>query len=166
VDKTAIYRKTGKGAAEVNSAERSIDRRLRPLLILVDGHRTALGIYALISAIGIREQDFDDLVDGGYIEAVARPGGLQAEAGGAAPGLPAPSRSSLERYTDGKRYLCETAADKLGLMSTLFVLKLERCSSVDELAGLLPDFEKAIGKKLDPGYAYHCRRIAESLLYE
>ena len=165
LDKTAIYRKTDKGAAEVVANARNIDRRLRPLLILVDGHRTALSIYALISAIGIREEDFDQLEAGGYIEPLARPGAARA-AGADSAAPPAARRSSLERYSDGKRYLCETVADKIGLMSYFFVLKVEKCSSVEELKALLPEFEKAIARKLDPSYAFHCRRIAESILSE
>ncbi len=171
MDKTAIYRKTEKGIAEVAASTRSVDRRLRPLLILVDGHRTALSIHALISAIGIRETDFDQLEAGGYIEPIARP--ALAGQGGAAsqePGLQAPApaarRSSLERYADGKRYLCEVAAEKLGLLSYLFVLKVERCGSVAELRVLLPEFEQAIARKLDASYAFHCRRIAESIVGE
>ena len=139
------------------------------MLILIDGHRTALAIQALTGAIGIREQDFDLLEAGGYIEPIARPV-RAAPSAAAAPAPPAPeaagppARTSLERYSDGKRYLSETAADKLGLMSYLFILKVEKCASTAELRALLPEFEKALARRLDPGYAFHCRRIAASLL--
>ena len=44
------------------------------------------------------------------------------------------------------------------------MLKIEKCSSADELMALLPEFEQAITKKLDKAYAVHCRRIAETIL--
>ena len=167
MDRGAIYRKTDKGLAEIAGTERTVDRRLRPLLILVDGNRTANSIHALISGIGIREEDFDQLAASGYIEAMARPDQRQAaNDGSAAPAEPPlhQRRSSLERFADGQRYLNETVSDKLGLRAFFFVLKIEKCSSAAELMALLPEFEEAIAKKLDKAYAVHCRRIAETIL--
>jgi len=171
LDKGAIYRKTKKGLAEITSAERSVDRRLRPLLILVDGHRTAARIHALMSGIGIREEDFDQLAAGGYIETIARPDSVVAANDDtrptqSAPPAPLTRRTSFERFSDGQRYLCETATDKLGLRSFLFVLKLEKCSSAEQLMAVLPEFEQALAKKLDKDYARHCRKIAETILRE
>ncbi len=168
MDRTAIYRKTVKGIAEITSSERTVDRRLRPLLILVDGERTATRIHALISGIGIREEDFDRLAAAGYIEKVALPNAANSanDAIGPDPAAPPQRRNSFERFSDGQRYLCETAADKLGLKSFLFVLKLEKCSSAKDLLGVLPDFENALTKKFDKTYARHCVRIAETILRE
>jgi len=169
LDKAAIYRKTNKGLAEITSGQRTIDRRLRPVLILVDGHRTAARIHSLMGGIGIQEEDFDQLAAGGFIETIARPETLVAAnddtkpTASAAP-APSPRRSSFDRFSDGQRYLCETAADKLGLLSFLFVLKLEKCSSAEQLLALLPEFEQALAKKLDKDYARHCRKIAETIL--
>lgn len=170
VDRAAIYRKTDKGQAEITSSQRKVDRRLRPLLILVDGNRTANSIHALISGIGIREEDFDQLAAGGFIEVLARPDRIKPAANDSLVQDPAPppvhKRTSLERFADGQRYLNETAADKLGLLSFLFVLKIEKCSSAADLMALLPEFEQALAKKLDKSYAAHCRRIAETILKE
>ena len=96
MDKAAIYRKTEKGLAEITATERSVDRRLRPLLILVDGERTATRVHALISGIGIQEQDFDELLAGGYIEMVPRPG---AAAPGSVQEAPAPNPVLGQRRT-------------------------------------------------------------------
>ncbi|HYB51756.1 MAG TPA: hypothetical protein VED47_11680 [Burkholderiaceae bacterium] len=169
MDKAAIYRKTKKGLAEITSTERTVDRRLRPLLILVDGNRTAARIHALMGGIGIREEDFDQLAASGYIETIARPDAPAAANDETRPAQPpaqaqAQRRTSFERFSDGQRYLCETATDKLGLMSFLFVLKLEKCSSAEQLLTLLPEFEQALAKRLDKDYARHCRRIAETIL--
>jgi hypothetical protein len=168
VDTTAIYRKTQKGIAELTASVRTVERRVRPLLILVDGHRTATRIHSLINGIGIREEDFDKLETDGFIEIVARPVAMEAANDETRPSMPptVQLRSSYERYSDGQQYLCETAAEKLGLMSFVFVLKLEKCSSAKDLMALLPEFERAIARKFDETYARHCRRIAETILAE
>jgi hypothetical protein len=168
VDRRAIYRKTPRGQSEIIGKERTVDRRLRPLLILVDGYRSATHIHSLIGGIGIREEDFDFLIANGFIEAIAlpRPGTAANDPGDPAQTSAAPiqKRSAIDRYTDGKRYLTETAADRLGIWSFMFVLKLEKCSSAEDLMALVPEFEEAIGRKLDKSYARHCRQIAESIL--
>jgi hypothetical protein len=174
LDKRAIYRKTDKGVAEITGSERTVDRRLRPLLILVDGNRTATYIHSLIGGIGIREEDFDHLISGGFIEAISLPNMAPAAndadataAQGAAAAPPASvlqRRGSVDRYCDGKRYLSETAADRLGLKSFFFQLKLEKTSTSEDLLALLPEFEEALARKVHDDYARHCRRIAESLL--
>jgi hypothetical protein len=172
VDRRAIYRKTPKGLSEISGKDRTVDRRLRPLLILVDGYRTATHIHSLIGGIGIREEDFDRLIAGGFIEAISlpkmggpRPGTAANDPGDAAQtAATIQKRSAIDRYTDGKRYLTETAADRLGIWSFIFVLKLEKCSSPEDLMALVPEFEEAIGRKLDKSYGRHCRQIAESIL--
>ena len=166
MDRRAIYRKTPKGLSEIIGRDRSVERRLRPLLILVDGYRTATHIHSLIGGIGIQEQDFDRLVAGGFIEAIAlpKPGTAANDPLAENPSAPIQKRSAIDRYTDGKRYLTETAADRLGIWSFMFVLKLEKCSSAEDLMALVPEFEQAIGRKLDKSYARHCRQIAESIL--
>ncbi len=170
MDRRAIYRKTPKGLSEITGRDRTVERRLRPLLILVDGYRTATHIHSLIGGIGIREEDFDQLIQGGFIEAIAlprsgpRPGTAANDPGDLAQGPLIQKRSVVDRYTDGKRYLTETAADRLGIWSFMFVLKLEKCSSPEDLLALVPEFEEAIGRKLDKSYARHCRQIAESIL--
>lgn len=168
MDRTAIYRKTDKGHAEITGTSRAVDRRLRPLLILVDGHRTATRIHALISGIGIREEDFDHLVRGGYIEKIVLPNTEAANEGIGPAGLPPPvvKRTSVERFSDGQRYLNEMAGDKLGLKSFFLVLKIEKSSSAEDLMALLPDFETALAKKFDSAYAQHCARIARSILQD
>ena len=118
---------------------------------------------------GIREEHFDDLEGGGYIEIMRRPDPVavseaaandprRAEADESDPAI------AVRRFSEGQRYMTETVADKLGLRSFLFVLKIEKCSGANDLIALLPEFEKAIAKRLDADYARHCRRIAQTIL--
>ena len=115
MDRRAVYRKTSRGQTEITGRERTVDRRLRPLLILVDGYRTATHIHSLIGGIGIREEDFDFLIANGLIEAIAlpRPGTAANDPSAQDSSAPVQKRSAIDRYTDGKRYLTETAAERL-----------------------------------------------------
>ena len=166
MDKKAIYRKTPLGQAEITAQKRTVDRRLRPILILTDGNRTAAHVHALTSGIGIREEDIDQLISEGYIEAIARPEAANdAEVPQqASPPEAAQPRSDHERYVDGQRYLTETAAEWLGLRSFLFVLKIEKCHTADELMALMPEFEQAIGRRVDKEFGRRCAKIAETIL--
>lgn|GEM_PF-2264394 len=169
MDKKAIYRKTALGLAEITAAKRTVERRLRPVLILTDGNRTAAQVHALTSGIGIQEHDFDQLVAHGFIEVIALPESAAFTGhrdDTSPPTAPAPNqpRSDLERHSDGSRYLTEAAAEQLGLMSFFFVLKIEKCSSPEDLLALLPEFEQAIARKVDPDFARRSTRIAETIL--
>jgi hypothetical protein len=170
LDKKAIYRKTARGLAEITAQKRSVDRRLRPVLILTDGNRTAAHVHALTSGIGIREEDFDQLIADGYIEVIERPEAANDPEGRgdasqpAAPAAAPVQRSEFERYSDGQRYLTETAAEWLGLRSFLFVLKIEKSHTPDELLALVPEFEQAIARKTDREFGRRCARIAETIL--
>jgi hypothetical protein len=56
------------------------------------------------------------------------------------------SRDELARFRAAKSFINETVVDALGVRAFLFTLKLERCSTRDDLAALLPDYAKAIRK--------------------
>jgi hypothetical protein len=63
-----VYRKTAKGNAEINAKGGGLDRKLRPLLILVDGHRGSDVIISLAAGIGIEAGALKQLEADGYIE--------------------------------------------------------------------------------------------------
>jgi hypothetical protein len=62
---------------------------------------------------------------------------------------PAPASSAL-RYTAAKELMNGLAVDAAGLRSVLFVLQLERTTTLADLAALLPRFEKLVGKRVGP----------------
>jgi hypothetical protein len=171
-----VYRKTAKGNAEINAKGGGLDRKLRPLLILVDGHRGSDVIISLAAGIGIEAGALKQLEADGYIEplrtrgepVVAANRGPATTSAGAPPRTlePAPSRTNINRLRDGTQYMNETVTEALGVRALFFVLKIERCSSTLELIQLLPDFEKAVAKKRGPQYAAQCRLIAAEIVSE
>lgn len=56
--------------------------------------------------------------------------------------------SAARRYTPAKELMNSLAVDAAGLRSVLFVLQLERTSTVNDLQGLLPRFEKLLAKSV------------------
>jgi len=170
LDRKAIYRKTARGVEEITTANRTVDRRVRPALILTDGNRSGALVLSLTSGIGIGEADFDELIDSGFIEAIALPVGTETVAFGQPTGEHRTSsgvaepRSDLERYSDGQRFLNETITDHLGVRAYFFVLKVERCSSAEELIELVPKFEESLARKVDQDFARRCARIAMAIL--
>ena len=180
-----VYRKTAKGNEEIKAKKGRLDRKLRPVLILADGHRSTDIIVALAAGIGVQPDALRQLAADGYIEAVrvrvetkvAAAAATQAPAmvssGKPPPTLtasttstlePARPRTALERFHDGTQYLNETVTEARGVRALFFVLKIERCSSAADLIKLLPDFEAEVAKKHGPQYAAHCRLIAAEIL--
>ena len=181
----AVYRKTAKGNQEISAKQGGLDRKLRPLLILVDGRRGSDVIVTLAAGIGVQASALKQLEADGYIEPVrvrseakaavtsrspatlssgAPPSTLSAPTTGTLE--PARPRTNLERFRDGTQYLNETVTEALGFRALFFVLKIEKCSSTTDLIQLLPEFEKAVAKKHGPQYAAHCRLIAAEIVAE
>lgn len=161
MDINAIYRKTDKGIAELSTKHGTLERRLRPLLILVDGRRPLSRVQALVEGIGIAQGDLVQLEAQGLIEPADA---AAAAAVAATPRAEDASKSEYDRFSDGRRFLNETATDVLGVRAFFFVLKVERTASTADLLALLDDFEAALARKRDRAFAAHCRGIAEAIL--
>jgi len=137
------YAKTEKGIAEIRSRGQNLRGRLRTMLILVDPSKTGEDLRASAAQLGVDSDFLETLVRDGYVVVVA---GLDAASG--APSAPSPvvTTDELKRFRDAKAFINETIVDALGVRAFLFTLKLERCSTREELARLLPYYAKAIRK--------------------
>ena len=166
MDADIVYRKTDLGFSEIASVRRSVDFRLRPLLILVDGQRSTSRIQALLGDSAAPDEYFSHLASGGYIEPIDDDEPMP-EVYGPEPvfDLPiGPVTLSTRRFADCQHFMIETAAAKMGLLSFLFVLRIEKCDTIEALVALLPEFENGIARRFDPEHARQCRREAQSLL--
>jgi hypothetical protein len=133
------YAKTDKGTEEIRSRGKNLRGRLRTMLILIDPSKTGDELRASASQIGVEPDFLDMLLRDGYIVAL---GGTESPDD--APRVV--SRDELARFRAAKAFINETVVDALGVRAFLFTLKLERCSTRDDLAALLPDYAKAIRK--------------------
>ena len=134
------YTKTDKAIEEIHSRGKHLRGRMRTMLFLIEPSKTVDELSASAAQIGVEPDFLETLIRDGYVIAVA------ANEGG--PAQPAPRAVTREhvRLRAAKSFLNETLVDALGIRAFLFTRKLERCSTREELAALLPDYAKAIGK--------------------
>ena len=135
------YAKTEKGTEEIRSRGKNLRGRLRTMLILIDPSKTGDELRASATQIGVEPEFLDMLLKDGYIVAL---GGAESPTVADVPREV--SRDELARFRAAKSFINETVVDALGVRAFLFTLKLERCTTRDDLAALLPDYAKAIRK--------------------
>jgi hypothetical protein len=117
---STTYRKTEKGRTEVATRAARLSPRLRGLLILVDGQRSAEALGALVT-VGA-DALLAELADGGFIEPVA--------ASRPSPGPAASPQVSLrERQQQAVRYLTE----RLGPTADSVAMRIEAARNPDDL---------------------------------
>ncbi len=175
-----MYRKTEAGREEISQRTRKLPTQLRTILLMVDGQRTPAQLRALINDMKAPPDTLEQLALEGLIELV--PAGFNAAGvvdvvtprGGAAPATDTPEAAvaALEAQAvaeaqeaddasaaqSGKYILLyEKMSDAvrahLGLRGYFMQLKIERCTTADELEALLPEFREALAKAKGESFA-------------
>ena len=54
--------------------------------------------------------------------------------------------TEADAFREARKFMNETAVDAMGIRALFFTLKLEKCATRPELAALLPDYLKLLGK--------------------
>lgn len=122
-----IYRKTPLGVAEIESRAMKIPQRLRSLLIMIDGKRTAASLAAMAQA----EQCIAELHAQGLIEPAAAPAPAPTPV---PPRLAKPAVS----FETNLRLIVRELNDAVGPAAETLAIKMERTRNVAELRALLP----------------------------
>lgn len=172
-----ILTKTPAGIEELKARALKLPPRLRTMLIMVDGMRTVTQLREAAAALGAPDDCLDTLVAAGLVSAPARlendatsaqaSTGPDASGSAVAPVSPAHASnasqvgntaktdapSHVDRFTAARKLMNDTAVDELGLRAFLFTLKLERCSTADDLRALLPGFAQSLSKARDESFA-------------
>ena len=91
------YKKTDKGQAEIDGAVRQLPQRLRMVLVLVDGRRSADDLQQMLPAA--TPQTLQSLLDEGYIAPAPAPAPLRRASTAAAPAA-APSAAAADPMFD------------------------------------------------------------------
>ena len=138
---TTRYAKTEMGTEEIRSRRKNLRGRERTMLILVDPSKTGDELRASAARIGVPGDFLQTLVRDGYVVAVA---GTEGETADSAPRMV--TKDEFGRFRAAKAFMNETVVDALGVRAFMFTLKLERCSTLPDLANLLPGYAKAIAK--------------------
>ena len=138
----AIYAKTAAGAAEVKSRRLKLAPKLRTMLILIDGSKPALILREEAGALGVPAD---------FIEQLERLG-LVAPVAGAGPGAPgaappaAAEMNPLAHFRLAQQFMNDTAVNALGIKAFFFTLKMEKCTTVEDLRAMVETYRAAIAK--------------------
>ena len=137
MDSATVYQKTRKGEDEIKARSAKLIPKLRTMLILIDGSKTAGQLDGLAKQLGL---------PGDYI-AQLEGQGLIARAGPApAADQAAPPQDEFQRFSTARRFMNDTVVNALGIRAFFFTLKLEKASTRRELADLLDDYRNAVAK--------------------
>jgi hypothetical protein len=139
-----IYRKTPLGVAEIESRTLKIPQRLRSLLIMIDGKRSAASLAAMAQA----EESIAALHAQGLIEpAVVAPApateAAQPDPAPAAPS-PRPAKATAVPYETSRRIVVRELTDAVGPAAETLAIKLERTRNAAELRALLPQMLQVV----------------------
>jgi hypothetical protein len=149
-----IFRKTEKGSEEIVSRKYKLAPKLRTILILMDGKTSVDTLAEVTRHMGLPDDYLAYMEKEGFISALdadspytsapGTPG--EAGAGSVAASGPAASQNPVTRFRQAQRFMNNTVVDAIGVRSFFFTLKLERCSTTNELAELLGEYTRLIAK--------------------
>lgn len=148
----AVYGKTPAGNAEVTNRKIKLPPKLRTMLILIDGTKPALLLREEAEALGVGADFLEQLEK---LNLVTRVGSVAGAAGSALatekemPSINARTLAGMDsfaRFRMAKELMNVTAVNALGIKAFFFTLKLERCSTVDDLRALMDPYREAIAK--------------------
>src|SRR5262249_43002209 len=143
MDASVVYQKTRKGEDEIKARAAKLPPKVRTMLIMVDGSKTSGQLAGIAKQLGVTE-DYIALLEGQGL--IAPAAGKAAAPAHQPSGAGAPPQDEFERFRAAKTFMNETVVNALGMRSFFFTLKLEKCGTRAELAGLVEDYGKAIAK--------------------
>ncbi|HOX71193.1 MAG TPA: hypothetical protein PLR28_00270 [Dokdonella sp.] len=156
--------KTAAGRAEISARKLHLNPRQRTVLIAVNGNQSMQQIRDQFRVLGDVDAIIGNLHEYGLLE---------LHGGGAVPAAVAPSKAVPATEPEMpqmpplglvRQFMNESSVAALGLRAFMFTLKLERCYAKDELLGLLPEYQRVLGKAKDPAYADAMTRHAREML--
>ncbi|HVO87724.1 MAG TPA: hypothetical protein VMV45_04215 [Casimicrobiaceae bacterium] len=143
MEPTDIYAKTELGVQEIRERKLNLPITLRSLLILVDGNRTVSDLLEKARAFRLDDRALAALERGGLIV-------KRYSAPSQTPGAPAPrpTEDQVERYLKAQQMMSDAINAHLGFRGYGLMLRLQKTANVRDLHELLPDFAKALIKRI------------------
>jgi len=139
-----IYAKTEEGVRELKERKRNLPVALRSLLIMVDGNRTVAEVLERARVLRVDVTALATLERAGLI--AKRFSAPSATESAAAPS--ARSESEIERFLAAQQKLSDAINEHLGFRGYMMMMRLQRASNLRDLRDLLPDFAKAMVKRV------------------
>jgi hypothetical protein len=154
---TDILDKSERGQEEIRTRKHKLAGKARMLLLLVDGRHPAFVLREQAEKMKLPADTLDTLISGGFIElrGAAAPQPADAEERSA-------SADRFAHYTGARRLMTESVFSALGLKGFLFTLKIEKTANMDDLRGLIPEYERLMTKALGvEGGSLFVKRLRE-----
>ena len=136
----SIFRKSAKGATEIETRAHRLVPRLRAMLILVDGKRSDIELAQLMPPHAA--DTLAALLEQGFVEPVDVPAPAVAAA---SPSAPAPAAALAPSFDTTRRVVVRALNDAIGPAAETLALRMERTHNLDELRALLPLAVQAVG---------------------
>jgi len=155
-----ILDKTPKGQEEIQSRKYKLPAKSRMLLLLVDGRQSAAQLAEQSVKLGVPEGALADLLAQGFVVPVVTP--VAAPQSAPATALPTPPQatpaeatsvsaaplSAIDRYREARNFMNESIVSALGLRSLFFTLQIEKTANLEDLHGLLDEYQRTMTKAL------------------
>lgn len=125
----AVLKKTGKGVAEIETRAHKLEQKLRTLLIVVNGKATGAELVKQFEQIGDVSPMLEQLLAGGFIEALAAGAG---------------------DFKATRIALSQAITDAMGPRGDALTLQLEACKSADELRAFVEGKRATLEGALGP----------------
>jgi hypothetical protein len=139
-----IYAKTEEGVRELKERTRNLPVALRSLLIMVDGNRTVTEVLERARVLRVDVTALATLERAGLIaKRFSAPSATESEAA-AAPR----SEDEVTRFIAAQQRLSDAINEHLGFRGYMLMMRLQRASNLRDLHDLLPDFAKAMVKRI------------------
>ena len=156
-----IFSLTSRGQRELTARRGSLAPELGSLLVLVDGRRTRADLLATLGRAGNMAASLRWLAQAGYIEPVAPPA--------PPPTAPQPAASTADedvarRFRIVSSFLTDAVKQHLGLRGFTQQLRIERASTLEDLAERVEPLADAIGRATDRRTANDFVEQARALL--
>ena len=150
MDPSEIYGKTELGVAELRERRLNLPVTLRSLLILVDGNRTVAEVLDKARALRLDERALTALERGGLVaKRFSAPSLAQNPAGA----QNVRSEDEVQRYMQAQQMMSDAINAHLGFRGYGLMMRLQKTGNVRDLHDLLPDFAKALVKRIGMGPA-------------
>jgi hypothetical protein len=146
MDPTEIYAKTELGLQELKERRLNLPISLRGLLILIDGNRTVGEVLVKARALKLDERALAALERGGLIAKRFSAPSVAESATSATPAVR--SEDEVERYIQAQQLMSDAINAHLGFRGYGLMMRLQKTGNVRDLHDLLPDFAKALVKRL------------------
>ncbi len=141
-----IYAKTEEGVRELKERKRNLPIALRSLLIIVDGSRTVAEVLERARVLRVDATALATLERSGLI---AKRFSAPSAAESGTEGAVAPrSEGEVQRFLGAQQQLSNAINEHLGFRGYMLMMRLQRACNLRDLHDLLPDFARAMVKRV------------------